>query len=182
MLPGKKGRIFTPPGAGKAFKEKIINRMLCKPTRALKQFADDTGLDHESLRKWTNLPIIPFMLAEFVAIWLNLTLEQLMELGVRLTLQQRELDLELRAPNFKTFEGIRFRTVAGVLQVKGCRIIKIVEGQGRGRGLMEPILLMEPIFEHRVERNLQIQSMEDQARRLIEEFAEKDIRAYGVRA
>lgn len=120
----QKGRVFTPPGAGAKLKAKIKARM-GNPTRGCEKiFAEATGLSYGIIRQWVHEPIIPFLLAEFVAFWLEMSLDEMMDLvGVRITPQMRKNSTILKAPSLEILQNQRFQLIATLLQKDGYTVI-----------------------------------------------------------
>lgn len=148
-LPGP--RTFVPPDAQFKFWQ-AIHEKLGRPKRGTeKLFSELTGLDYGVLRQWISKPIIPFLFAEFVALWLNTTVEGLMELGVRITTQTRRKrgyvketltgrkipveNIPLKAPDPEILSDPHFRYVAWMLVSKGFKIECSTETLGNNQSL-----------------------------------------------
>lgn len=132
-------RAFTPPEASIWFLQAIITRMGEKGESggrkrrgAIKRLADETGLDYTMLRCWIHKPIIPYLFADFLAFWLGVTLEDLMRMGVRLTLQTRKSKntskIRIKGPTAEAYEDPRFLAIVGLLQSIGCTVLHIDDG------------------------------------------------------
>ncbi len=107
--------------------QKISEKVGNPKTGALLKFAKLTGLSYETLRKWITRPVIPFLLAEFLVIWLDVKLEDLREWGIQISTQTRKSrDVSgitiLKIPNLSYLSDKRFICVVTVLNHKGYRI------------------------------------------------------------
>lgn len=185
-----RARTFVPPDTQFKFWQAVHERV-GKPRRGTeKLFSELTGLDYGVLRQWISKPIIPFLFAEFVAVWLDTTVEGLMELGVRITTQIRRKrgcvkesitgrripvkNTPLKAPNSEILNDPHFRYVAWMLDSKGFLIEYGTEALGKNRLLNFQNLSAE----EEVRFTLYHKMMESRIQELIQKYTSRDVEMF----
>jgi hypothetical protein len=105
---------------GEILKLKMANALGHTIQGCERAFANATGLSYVSIRQWVSKPIIPFLLAEFVAAWIGVSLAELMSWGVQVTLQARKnfQYTIIVAPNSEVIKDSHFLLIAGLLGAK----------------------------------------------------------------
>ncbi len=169
------GRVFTPPDAGEKLKARIKARMGNPTVGAEKKFAQVTGLPYGSLRQWISRPIIPFLLAEFIAVWLRVDLRTMMNWGVRITVQMRRNSIVLKAPDLKILQDESFQLIADLIEMDGYSIV--YESDSGKKTCVPSAKLPEGSNIQRA-----YYEAKDVARQLVEEYTILDTKNYPSRS